>query len=256
MENILRSLGPANIVLDLGCGGSSFRYSNYECRVLAVDVVLNAAQIDRSSPRFQYVLATSSNLPIAAGSVDAVVCNHTMEHFQDYTLVLAEIGRVLKPHGMLWVSVPDGHGFDDTLYRFLFNGGGHVNRFTRDVLIREVESLSGLRVIQVIDLFSGFVYVRRSVIKQAVNVLTRTLDRYTGLRTSRYGWGFVFARGDVELPALPPSYFNVCGNCGAGQGAIELKERGRVKQSMGIPTYSCLNCGAHSIFFKPPPGLS
>jgi ubiquinone/menaquinone biosynthesis C-methylase UbiE len=256
MENILRSLGPSHTVLDLGCGESSFRYSNYECRVIGVDVVLNAARVDRGSPRFQYVLATSTQLPIAPACVDAVICNHTMEHFEDYKKVLAEIGRVLRPAGLLWISVPNGHGFDDTLYRFVYRGGGHVNRFTFDALVRDVEAAAAVRLVQAIELFSGFVYLHSSVIRHTMNVITRMLDRHAGLRTSRYGWGFVFARGACDLPLLPPSYFNVCGGCGAGQGLNELVERGRVEKSFGIPIYRCVNCGCRNVLFKPMHGLS
>ena len=43
---------------------------------------------------------------------------------------LAEIGRVLKPPGALYIAVPDASTFGDRLYRWLTWGGGHVNAFT------------------------------------------------------------------------------------------------------------------------------
>ncbi|WP_446811149.1 class I SAM-dependent methyltransferase [Methylomonas sp. 2BW1-5-20] len=54
----------------------------------------------------------------ADGSFDAVWCSHVLEHVQNPGLALAEIRRVLKPHGMLFLIVPE---YAPVLV------GGHVN---------------------------------------------------------------------------------------------------------------------------------
>lgn len=58
------------------------------------------------------VYGTPSGLDLAAidrpdGSVDAVVCNHVLEHVGDDRAALAEIARILAPDGWLFLSVPD-----------------------------------------------------------------------------------------------------------------------------------------------------
>jgi predicted SAM-dependent methyltransferase len=73
-----------------------------------------------------------------------VICHHTLEHFDGYRETLAEISRILDPKGWLWIAVPNGYGFDDALYRAVFSGGGHVNRFTYDSLIQDVERITSL----------------------------------------------------------------------------------------------------------------
>ena len=84
-----------------------------------------------------------------------------MEHFADYKTALVEIGRVLKSDGWLWVAVPNGSALDDTLYRFLFSGGGHVNRFSHDNLVEEIRQITGMKLVAQCDLFSSFIYLQK-----------------------------------------------------------------------------------------------
>lgn len=44
-------------------------------------------------------------LPFADASVDAVFCSNALDHFEDPARVLAEVARVLRPAGVLIVSV-------------------------------------------------------------------------------------------------------------------------------------------------------
>lgn len=82
-----------------------------------------------AAPRLS-VLADAAALPFASASFDAVVANHSLEHFADLDGALGEIGRVLAPAGALYIAVPDATTFTDRLYRWLARGGGHVNRFS------------------------------------------------------------------------------------------------------------------------------
>jgi SAM-dependent methyltransferase len=267
VENILQSLNETQTVVDLGCGLGSFHYEAYRCRILAIDLSFRSENLNRQNSRLQYLQADSAEIPIASNAVDAVVCNHTLEHFAQYRNTLREIGRILNFKGMLWISVPNGYGFDDSLYRLVFDGGGHVNRFTQAGLVKDVEAETDLKLLQAIDLYSGFVYLRRpspddgpvprsfnTLALLGINAVTRLVDKFAGSRISQYGWGFVFARPGVELSALT-SYFNVCWKCGSGNDAEILKHQGRIKKVMVFSMYSCLDCGEQSIFIEPPPGI-
>src|SRR6185295_18086469 len=125
----------------------------------------SSAGVQRITP----VCADSRSIPLANASVDAVICHHTLEHFGEYRTTLSEIGRVLRPDGWLWIAIPDGYGFDDALYRKVFSGGGHVNRFSRDGLIREVQEITGLRLTDSCLLFSGFVYLKKPAPEELVH---------------------------------------------------------------------------------------
>lgn len=47
-----------------------------------------------------------SKIPLKSETIDVVICMDTLEHIQDDYAVLREIKRVLKPHGLLFISVP------------------------------------------------------------------------------------------------------------------------------------------------------
>src|SRR5438445_13817471 len=113
VHNILRSLNPSQVAIDLGCGGGSFNYASYRCKIIGIDVTLSAQALYRDGTRVGYVRANALEIPLCRGSVDAVICNHTFEHFVDYRRALAEISRVLNASGMMWIAVPNGSRFDD-----------------------------------------------------------------------------------------------------------------------------------------------
>ncbi len=64
------------------------------------------------------------HLPFADRTFDAVISNHSLEHFEDLAGALGEIGRVLKPSGAVHIVVPDASTFCHRGYRWLARGGG------------------------------------------------------------------------------------------------------------------------------------
>lgn len=280
MDNILRSLTSSQIVVDLGCGTGSFSYRSYDCKIIGIDIALHPASLIRDGMRIQYLRSNAAEIPLSDNSVDAVICNHTLEHFP-YRRVLAEINRILNSNGLLWVAVPNGYSFDDALYRFILDGGGHINRFRFRALIEEVQGHTELSLIQSNLLFSSFIYIylRRLTWEQvrvfpmtaralylmpkslnralilSLNSITRIIDKYCGTRTSLYGWGFVFAKTPATLDPLP-SYFNVCWKCGSGNDAGCLRTAERLSSSFGVTFYRCARCDERNLFFEPLDGMS
>ena len=122
MHEILRNLTPGDRVLDLGSGAGSFDAGPF---------IAIRADLDRPATiATNFVQTDAARLPFADRVFDAVISNHSLEHFDDLAGALAEIGRVLKPSGALYIAVPDASTFCDRLYRWLARGGGHVNPFT------------------------------------------------------------------------------------------------------------------------------
>src|SRR5437588_12023292 len=117
MHEILQNLPPGSRVLDLGSGRGTFDAAAFE-GVVTIRVDLERPQ----APPPAFIQADASRLPFAAGAFDAVICNHTVEHFVDLDLALKEIGRVVKPSGALFVSVPDASTLADRVYRWLGKG--------------------------------------------------------------------------------------------------------------------------------------
>jgi SAM-dependent methyltransferase len=267
-------MAAGQVVLDLGCGNRSFHYETCPSRIVALDEQFVGKRIEREDPRIQYVRARSQAIPLADSSIDAVVCHHTLEHFDDYRKALAEISRVLQPEGWLWIAIPNGYGFDDRLYRFVFTGGGHVNRFTREGLVNDVQTITGLSLVAICDFFSSFIYLKKPSPSElqyypplarrfttlpnpllssgilSINFATRIVDKILGYRSSQYGWGFVFSKPEMTVAKLA-SCFNVCRKCGSGH-LFDMIKRPTI---FGLGLYHCPNCGELNSLVAPPRGL-
>ena len=274
MDNIISSLRRDQLVVDLGCGRGSFGYATYDCKIVGIDVRLEPRTAYFDGERVSYVQADSHAIPIASASTDAVVCNHSLEHVVQYRATLAEIRRILKPTGLLWISVPNGFGFDDGLYRFLYAGGGHVNRFTFTSLKDSVEEITGLSLLQSSVLISSFIYCKRPTASEwpylprrlkllhqmrigfipfLLNAGSRLIDQALHTRLSVYGWGFVFGLPQTVIEQSLPSYFNVCLGCGSGHQKEKLAPF--VFKRWGFQLYECPQCRERNLFFRPPKGF-
>jgi SAM-dependent methyltransferase len=102
----------ARRVLDVGCAfgyGTAALTGRGESRRLVIGIEHDAthlAEADRRFPWVPVVRADAADLPIADGSADAAVMLDVLEHVADPAAVLAELHRVLRPGGVLVLSVP------------------------------------------------------------------------------------------------------------------------------------------------------
>src|ERR1035438_2666790 len=145
-------------VLDVGAGQGSFPGAEYSCAWLALDD--NPAAYS-TVVRYSRVVGRGHRLPVRDGSIDLLISHHSLEHLAPLDETLAEMARVLKPGGKCFISVPNGYGFCDAVYRLVFLGGGHVNRFRKDELIRLVEQRLNVRLVGWQKLYSSFVYLHK-----------------------------------------------------------------------------------------------
>src|SRR5438477_426023 len=116
MHEILRNLPAGARVLDLGCAAGSFASDELPFIVVRIDL----ERPDTHASHF--VQADAARLPFPAACFDAVISNHSLEHFDNLAASLEEIGRVVKPSGALYVAVPDATTISDRLYRWLARG--------------------------------------------------------------------------------------------------------------------------------------
>jgi ubiquinone/menaquinone biosynthesis C-methylase UbiE len=101
---------PGITVVDIGCGDASktglwsksrgVSYVGFDVSQEAVAAATNAGFEAR-------VIGDGSSLPLEDGSVDLAVCTEVLEHLFDPLATVAEAHRVLKPGGVLVVTVPN-----------------------------------------------------------------------------------------------------------------------------------------------------
>jgi len=142
-------------VLEAGCGegyGADLLARTAE-RVVGLDYdAQTAAHVARRYPAVSVARANLVALPVAGGSIDAVVSLQVIEHLWDQEGFLAECRRVLRPGGELLVSTPN---------RITFSPGRDtpLNPFhTRELSPRELADLvrdAGFADVEVLGLHHG-----------------------------------------------------------------------------------------------------
>ena len=100
-------------LLDVGCGmgGKTVWYAEVGATpVIGVDLQRRHAQQSArfaatrdQKERVHLAVADAMRLPFAGGAFDVVTANDSLEHFADPAAALAELGRVLRPGGRLYL---------------------------------------------------------------------------------------------------------------------------------------------------------
>jgi SAM-dependent methyltransferase len=246
-------------VLDVGAGAGSFPSAEFSCAWLALD---DDPAAFTTTVRYSRVTGRGHQLPVAGGSIDLLICHHALEHLAPLDETLAEMARVLKPGARCYISVPNGYGLCDAIYRLVFLGGGHVNRFRKDEVVSLVEQRLHVRLAGWHKLYSSFVYLRKLMelletppanlprrllviswlpqscvgfVQRMLYVGTRLLDRWLRTDLSVYGWAFYFEKPSGQPVVEQPGFVNVCLYCGTGQPAAAAPRT-------GWQTCRCPNC--------------
>ncbi|HEV2447210.1 MAG TPA: class I SAM-dependent methyltransferase [Candidatus Sulfopaludibacter sp.] len=255
MNRLVDSLPPGARVLDMGARSGSFSTTRRDITVVRLDLEPPAGR--KPGP---YVAADAAGMPFAGGCFDAVISNHSLEHFLELEATVREIGRVVRQPGALYVAVPDAGTFSDRVYRWLGRGGGHVNPFRApEEVIALIERLTPLRHRATVQLTASFSFLnshnftarppRRIALfaygnepcLAILNAVLRRIDRVFGTRLSVYGWAFHF--GEAAPAEMDGPWINVCVRCGAGASEVFLRKTGMVRGR----TYRCGTCGGFNL---------
>lgn len=150
-------LSSGDRILDLGCGEGRHCITAYMLeQVDAVGVDLNIQDLKTTLQRFEesagkpgcsaslnVSVADGLHLPFPNDCFDKVICSEVLEHVPDYRGVIKELNRVLKPGGIMAISVPR---FMPEKICWLLSDeyhaeeGGHIRIFHARQLRRDVEN--------------------------------------------------------------------------------------------------------------------
>jgi SAM-dependent methyltransferase len=118
-------------LLDIGSAGGAFLSSiNIAADRFAVDINPDILETIRQDPQTKTAGADARYLPFSGNTLDVVFLIDVIEHIREEEKVLEEAFRVLKPGGLLVISVPAFNclfGKHDQLY-------GHLRRYTKKTL--------------------------------------------------------------------------------------------------------------------------
>jgi SAM-dependent methyltransferase len=120
--------GPARI-LDLGCGTGATGRALHTAgrRVIGLDLLAPGLAARRAAdPSAPLLRGSALQLPVGDGRLDAVLALDVLEHVDDAP-ALDEIHRVLRPGGLLMMTVP-AHMW---LWSYRDVASGHLRRYNR-----------------------------------------------------------------------------------------------------------------------------
>ncbi|MGH2997093.1 MAG: class I SAM-dependent methyltransferase, partial [Gaiellaceae bacterium] len=131
--DLFLSAGPGPHVLDAGAGQGSLsaKLAELGFEVTSTDASAAALAVLRERVRGKVFEADVATLPFGNESFDGAVLGEVLEHVEDDRGALSEIARVLRPGGVLAVSVPA----NPKLFGPSDVWAGHVRRYTRPALI-------------------------------------------------------------------------------------------------------------------------
>jgi len=138
----IKGLSPAQGLTVLDVGG---RYQPY--RPLFENRLAHYIACDLERTELVDVIASGESLPFASDSFDVVLCTQVFEYFDHPHLAAKEIHRVLRPGGVLLMSVVSfGPRFvDDEHWRFTPSGIQAVlHLFGQITIVPETSSVGGL----------------------------------------------------------------------------------------------------------------
>lgn len=144
----LRKMADGDILLDIGCGsGVVMRCSKkYFKHVIGMDISFEILKHVKKGLG-NAVCGEAGSLPFKNDTINAVVCFSVLHHIYDHKAVFAEIYRVLKKGGMLYID----HDLDRSfvkrffplikLYRYFFDAGRRYSKESEEIT-KELYSLT------------------------------------------------------------------------------------------------------------------
>jgi len=167
-------LAPGATALDVGCGTGETMAVLRELGATVVagtDLSDDALGYARHHPHAPVLAARAEQLPFATGCADLVVSSDVLEHLDDDGAGLREYHRVLRPGGVLLVTVPS--------YRWLWSAhddrAGHRRRYRRAELTTAVTA-AGFRVVLASAFFSFLVPPAALIRRTPLGRLTADTD--------------------------------------------------------------------------------
>ena len=143
--------------VDVGCSAGFVAHELSRSGAVVAGTDIDEPGLQRARNQFGaevgFFLSDGAAIPLAGASQDLVVFNHIYEHVVDPDAVMAEIRRVLKPDGFVYLGLGNKYGVMEPHYRLPFLSWlprGVADRYVRaagraDTYYEQFRSPRGIR---------------------------------------------------------------------------------------------------------------
>jgi len=122
VEYFLEYIDQGSSILDIGCGrGTAIRFMQNKRPDLKIKGITLSPQEVEICRDLDVTLADMHILPYKDNFFDAIFCKDTLEHAISPPIAIAEMNRVLKLKGKLFIAIPDKTWIKDKQHIIVLN---------------------------------------------------------------------------------------------------------------------------------------
>lgn len=172
------SLGDS--ILDIGCGIGYYCefLSTFSMRVVGIDRDPKAIEFSKGLyPDISFSVQTATSIDFKDSSFDKILCSEVLEHIEDDALGIREIRRVVKPKGLVLITVPCTEGvFGSRIKNFGHTDNSFEKHHRAGYTFNEIKSLletNGLIVIRHCYTMTLFVELYMGITKLFFKLLNK-----------------------------------------------------------------------------------
>ena len=134
LREVIRNLPEQTRVLDVGCGTGNFLHLIERENAKVVTFGIDIGTPPEFIPSATFVHGSATDIPFESERFDLVTCAHVLEHLNDPYAAVAEMVRICRPGGYIYVETPSGASTMSMLGGTFWDDPTHIRPYSPPAL--------------------------------------------------------------------------------------------------------------------------